>query len=151
MPSALGCPRCTGFDSARKHSCDGCGAVRQITSCIGLARDTGHPSPLVTYACSAASAEEVCSPVNIAKHERAHPVPKIEVQREDAFSAHQALIGLHQQIVPLKCAHRNEAALDLNVVVGETSQRRCHENAIAYEGRGSETGATLYPDEIAVG
>src|SRR5262245_42622796 len=30
------------------------------------ARETGHPSPLVTYACPAASAEQVCSPVNIA-------------------------------------------------------------------------------------
>ena len=64
-----------------------------------------HPSPLVTYASPAASAEQVCSPVNIALHERAHPVPKIEVQREDALSAHKALIGLRQQIVPLKCEH----------------------------------------------
>ena len=60
-----------------------------------------YPSPLVTHASPAASAEQVRSPVNIALHERAHPVPKIEVQREDALSAHQALIGLHQQIVPL--------------------------------------------------
>ena len=114
-------------------------------------RETGHPSPLVSYARPAAAAEQVCSPVNIALHERAPPVPKIEVQRENALSAHKALVGLHQQIVPLKCAHRNEPALDQNVVVGETGHRRCHENTIAYEGRGAETGATLYPDEIAVG
>jgi hypothetical protein len=105
-------------------------APRQITSRIGLARDMGHPSPLVSYACPAASAEQVCSPVNIALHERARPVPKIEVQHEDTLSAHKALIGLHQQIVRLK-AHRKEAALDHNVVVGETGQYRRHENAIA--------------------
>ena len=68
-----------------------------------MRRENDYPSPLVTHASPAASAEQVCSPVNIALHERAHPVPKIEVQREDALSAHKALIGLHQQIVPLKC------------------------------------------------
>ena len=47
--------------------------------------------------------------------------------------------------------HRNEAAFDQNVAVGETGQHRCHENAIAYDGRGAETGATLHHDEIAVG
>src|SRR5262249_29742896 len=113
-------------------------------------RGHGSRSPLVTHASPAASAEQVCPPVNIALHERARPVPKIEVQREDALSAHKALIGLHQQIVRLK-AHRKEAALDHNVVVGETGQYRRHENAIAQEGRGAETGATLYPNEIAVG
>src|SRR6516225_9274906 len=113
-------------------------------------KHTGSPSPLVTYASPAASAEQVCSPVNIALHERAHSVPKIEVQREDALSAHKALIGLRQQIVPLKCEHWKDAALDHNVVVGETGQCRRHEHAIAQEGRGAETGATLYPDEIAV-
>ena len=77
----------------------------KITSCIGSARETGHPSPLVTYACPAASAEQMRSPVNIALHERAHPVPEIEVQRENALSAHKALIGLRQQIVPLRCGH----------------------------------------------
>ena len=91
----------------------------------------GLPSPLVTYASPAASAEQVCSPVNIALHERAHPVPKIEVQRENPFSAHKALIGLRQQIVPLKCGHLKDAALDHNVVVGESGQYRRHENAIA--------------------
>ena len=30
-----------------------------------LARESGHSSPLVTYACPAASAEQVRSPVNI--------------------------------------------------------------------------------------
>ena len=38
----------------------------KITSCIGSARETGHPSPLVTQAPPAASAKQVCSPVNIA-------------------------------------------------------------------------------------
>ena len=47
--------------------------------------------------------------------------------------------------------HRYDAALDHNVVVSKTGHSRCHENAIAYEGRGAETGATLYPYEIAVG
>ena len=103
------------------------------------------PSPLVTYACPAASAEQVCSPVNIALHERAHPVPKIEVQRENALSAHKVLIGLRQQIGPLKtrdrpdsliadrvkCERWKDAALDHNVVVGETGHYRRHENAIA--------------------
>src|SRR5262249_18747733 len=91
-------------------------------------------SPLVTYASPAAGTEQMCSPVNIALHERAQPVSKIEVQRDNALSAHHALIGLHQQIVPRKCCRRNESALDHNVVVGETGQRRCHQNAIAYEG-----------------
>jgi hypothetical protein len=38
----------------------------KITSCIGSARGTGHPSPLVTYACPATRTEQVRSPVNIA-------------------------------------------------------------------------------------
>src|SRR5262249_46218880 len=97
----------------------------------GAGVDAGAASPSPSYACPAASAEQVCSPVNIALHERAHPVPKIEVQREDALSAHKALIGLRQQIVPLKCERWKDAALDHNVVVGETGQYRRHENAIA--------------------
>src|SRR5262245_7670475 len=91
----------------------------------------GLPSPLVTYASPAASAEQVCSPVNIPLHERAQPVPKIEVQRENTLSAHKAFIGLRQQIVPLRCEHWKGAALNHNVIVGETGQDRCHENAVA--------------------
>ena len=113
-----------------------------------VARGTGYPSPLVTYACPAAGAEQMCSPVNIACTNELIPSPKSKFNTRMPCPR---IIGLHQQIVPLKCAHRNEPALDQNILVGETGQRRCHENAIAYEGRGAETGTTLYPDEIAVG
>ena len=67
------------------------------------------------------------------------------------MSAHQALIGLYQQIAPLKAAHRDEATFDHNVVVGKTGQRRCHENAIANDSRVAETGAPLHSDKIAIG
>ena len=73
-----------------------------------------------------------CAPaVNIALHERAHPAPKIEVQHEDALSAHKAFIGLRQQIVPLNSDPWKDAALNHNVAVGETGQHRCHDNAVA--------------------
>ena len=62
----------------------------------------------------------MCSPVNIALHEGTDPVPKIEVQRENALSAHRRLLrnlarrldqeDLSQRKAMAKC--RDGVALD---------------------------------------
>jgi hypothetical protein len=59
----------------------------------------------------------VRSAADLTLDERGDPVPKIEVKRKDAPPPHKTLIGLHQQVLPVKLACWNKAARDQNVVV----------------------------------